>query len=111
MHDQHFMSVLSTLLDLPEFQEGLQDGQQTFEEGMFEEDHEKAWTEDDIIEFVDGELSKQIYRRVQLVGRVMGWSLPSYLTHLGFTVSYLALILGEQAQKQRQERGEQNATG
>jgi len=109
MPDQPFVSILTTLLNHPEFQEGLQDGLATFEERMFEEDLQKAWTEDDIIEFVDGELSKQIYRRVQLVGRVLHWSIPPYLTHLGFTISYLALILA--AKTGQEQPGGEDAAG
>jgi len=92
-----FVVVLTALLDHPEFQEGLRNGQETFEAGMFADDHEKAWTEEDIIQFIDEELSQHVYRQEQLVGRVMNWSIPSYLSHLGFTVSYLALALAEKA--------------
>jgi len=109
MADQPFVSILTTLLTQPDFQEGIQEGIVTFEEGMFAEDLEKAWTEDDIIEFVDSELSKQVYRRSQLTGRVLNWSIPPYLTHLGFTFSYLALILATKANQQQQ--GGEDATG
>lgn len=101
MSVQPLSSVLTTLLNHPEFQEGLKEGLDTFEEGMFEEDLEKAWTEDDIIEFVDSKLSKQVYRHSQLVGRVMNWKIPPYLTHLGFTFSYLALVLSAKANQQQ----------
>jgi len=107
MSDQPLVSILTTLLNQPDFQEGVQEGIATFEEGMFDEDFEKAWTEDDIIEFVDSELSKQVYRRTQLTGRVLNWSIPPYLTHLGFTISYLALILSANQQQQ----GGEDATG
>jgi hypothetical protein len=33
-------------------------GEQAFQEGLFWEDHEKAWTEDEIIEFIGEELSE-----------------------------------------------------
>jgi len=102
MADQPFVSILTTLLNHHEFQEGVREGIITFEEGMFAEDLEKAWTEDDIIEFVDSELSKQVYRRSQLTGRVLNWSIPPYLTHLGFTISYLALILSAKANQEKQ---------
>lgn len=106
MSDQPFLPVLTTLLDHPEFQEGLQEGMATFVEGMFEEDFEKAWTKDDIIEFVDSELSKAVYRRSQRVGQAFGWSMPSYLMHLGYTMSYLALMLSAKAnQKQQEQQG------
>jgi len=108
MSDQPIVSILTTLLNQPDFQEGIQEGLAIFEEGMFAEDLEKAWTEDDIIEFVDSELSKQVYRRTQLTGQAMHWSIPPYLTHLGFTFSYLALILSAKA---NQQQGGENATG
>lgn len=106
MSDQPFLSVLSTLLNLPEMQEGLHNGVVAFEEGMFASDLEKAWTEDDIIELVNDELSESVYRRTQLVGCALDWSIPPYLTHLGFTLSYLALMLSTKA-NQNQETGGQ----
>jgi hypothetical protein len=110
MADQLLVAILTTLLNQPNFHEGIREGILTFEEGMFAEDLDKAWTEDDIIEFVDSELSKQVYQRTQLTGRVMNWEIPPYLTHLGFTFSYLALILSAKA-NQQQEQGGEDAAG
>jgi TPP-dependent pyruvate/acetoin dehydrogenase alpha subunit len=47
---------------------------------MFSEDHEKAWTEDDIIEFVTEELSKKKYWREQRIDQAMEYLSLSYLT-------------------------------
>jgi len=102
MSDQRLLSVLTTLLNLPEMQEGLHNGVAAFEEGMFASDLEKAWTEDDIIELVNDELSESVYRQTQLVGGALDWSMPPYLTHLGFTLSYLALVLATKANQQEQ---------
>jgi len=81
MSDQLFLSVLTTLLNHPAFLEGLQEGIVTFEAGMFEEVLEKAWTEDDIIEFVDNEVSKAVYQQMQRAWRALGWSILPYLTY------------------------------
>jgi hypothetical protein len=64
--------VLSALLEHPDVQEGLRNGQECFREGMFHEDHEKAWAEEDILQFVEEELSRKRYRREQRIGQVMG---------------------------------------
>lgn len=56
---------------------------------MFWEDHEKAWTEDDIIAFITQELSEARYRRGQCFDQMMGHIPLSYLHHLGFAISYL----------------------
>jgi hypothetical protein len=92
------LPFLPALLSHPDFQEGMRDGVQTFQEGMFWEDHEKAWTEDQIIAFVTEELSERKYQREQRIDQVMGESPLSYLHHLGFTISYLDQALAAQAQ-------------
>jgi hypothetical protein len=92
------LPFLPALLSHPDFQERMRDGVQTFQEGMFWEDHEKAWTEDEIIAFIGGELSEQKYRREQRIDQVMGLSSLSYLYHLGFAISYLDQALAAQAQ-------------
>lgn len=80
---------LPSLLEPPDFREGLRDGQQISQEGMCSEDHEKAWTEDDIIQFIGEELSEKTYRREQRIDQVVEQPLLSYLHHLGFVISYL----------------------
>src|SRR5450755_4294128 len=84
-----FDPLLPALLEHPDFQEGLHDGQQTFQEGVFWEDHEKVWTEDEIIQFLAEELSEEVYQREQRIARAMGHLSLSYLHHLGFAISYL----------------------
>lgn len=110
MSDRCFLSALLPLLNLPTFQEGLHNGMEAFEEGMFASDLEKAWTEDDIIEFVNDELSESVYRRTQLIGCALDSSMPPYLTHLGFALSYLALVLSTKANQEQKSEG-QDATG
>jgi len=56
-------SPLSTLLAHPDVQGGLRAGIRSFQEYMFDEDHEKAWNEQDIIQFINHELSTQVQSR------------------------------------------------
>jgi hypothetical protein len=65
---------------------------------MFWEDHEKAWTEDDIIQFIGEELSEKAYRREQRIDQAMGQPSLSYLHYLGFTISYIDQALAAQGQ-------------
>ena len=92
------LPFLPTLLSHPDFQKGMRDGVQAFQEGLFWEDHEKAWTEDEIIAFIGEELSEKRYRREQHIDQVMGQPSLSYLHHLGFTISYLDQALAAKAQ-------------
>src|SRR5579884_442440 len=80
---------LSTLLAHPDVQDGLRAGVQTFQERMFEEYHEKAWTEQDIIRFINHELSAKVYQRQQKIEQALGGPFLSYLHHLGFALGYL----------------------
>ena len=89
---------LPALLSHPDFQEGVRDGVQTFQEGLFWEDHEKTWTEEEIIAFIGEELSERKYRREQHIDQVMGETSLSSLHHLGFAISYLDQALAAQAQ-------------
>jgi hypothetical protein len=91
------LPFLPALLKHPDFQAGLRDGQQTFQEGMFWEDQENVWTEDDIIQFIGEELSETTYRRGQRIDQVMGQPSLSYLHHLGFAISYLDQALAIRA--------------
>jgi len=101
---------LPTLLSHPDFQEGMRDGVQAFQEGMFEEDHEKAWTEDEIIAFIGEESSEGKYRREQQIDQVMGQPSLTYLHHLGFTISYLDQALCSKSSVEKsQERQRHHA--
>jgi hypothetical protein len=91
-------SFLSALLAHSDFREGMHAGQSCFQEGLFWDDHEKTWTEDEIIEFVSEELSVELYRREQCIETVMGPPSLSYLHHLGFTISYLDQALAAKGQ-------------
>ena len=97
MHDQPVVLVLSALLAHPEVQAGLLSGQEAFQDGLFDEEHEHAWTEKDIIQFVEGELSSKRYRREQRIDQALGYPSLSYLHHLGFAISYLSQTLAAQA--------------
>jgi hypothetical protein len=96
MHVATVVPFLPALLEHADFQAGVRAGQQAFQGGMFWEDHEKAWTEDEIIQFLGEELSEKAYRREQRIGQAMGQPSLSYLHHLGFTISYLDLALAAQ---------------
>jgi hypothetical protein len=80
---------LSTLLAHPDVQDGLRTGALIFQEGFFEEDHEKAWNEQDIIQFVNQELSVEVRRRELIAEQILGGPSLSYLHHLGFALGYL----------------------
>ncbi|MBV9705805.1 MAG: hypothetical protein JO125_00165 [Chloroflexi bacterium] len=97
MHDLPALPVLSALLAHPEVQAGLLSGQEAFQDGLFHEDHEHAWTEQDMIRFVEGELSGKQYRREQRIDQALGYPSLSYLHHLGFAISYLSQTLAAQA--------------
>ena len=104
------LPFLPTLLSHPDFQEGMRDGVQAFQEGMFEEDHEKAWTEDEIIAFIGEESSEGKYRREQQIDQVMGQPSLTYLHHLGFTISYLDQALCSKSSVEKsQERQRHHA--
>src|SRR6267142_5391687 len=91
-------SFLSALLAYSDFREGMHAGQTCFQEGLFWDDHEKAWTEDEIITFVTEELNVEQYRREQRIETVMGPPSLSYLHHLCFTISYLDQALAAKEQ-------------
>ena len=83
-------SLLSTLLTHPDVQDGLRAGVQTFQEKMFDEDHEQAWNEQDIIQFVSQELPPcEAYQWELEVDQILGAPSFSYLHHLGFALGYL----------------------
>jgi len=90
--------LFPTLLEHPDFQEGLGDGQECFREGMFEEDQEKTWTEDEIIQFIGEELSERKYRRDHSFDQALGLPSCSYLHHLGFVIGYLDQVFAAKAQ-------------
>ncbi|MBA2682656.1 MAG: hypothetical protein H0U76_30210 [Ktedonobacteraceae bacterium] len=100
MHVASTHPFLATLLAQPDFQAGLCEGRETFQEGMFEDDHEKAWTEEEIIELVEGEVSGEHYRRERLIDRALGYPSLSYMHHLGFVMSYLNQALAHKEGRQ-----------
>ncbi len=91
------LPTLFALLEFSDFREGLSDGEQAFQEGMFSEDHVKAWTEDEIIRFIGEKLSEKTYRREQCMYQAMGQPSLTYLHHLGFVISYLDQTLATRA--------------
>src|SRR5260370_35035656 len=74
------ISFLPALLKHTDFQEGLQEGQQSFQDVVFPEDHEKAWTEEEIIELVEWEVTDKRYLGEQRINQAMGKS-PLSCTH------------------------------
>ncbi|MBV9690909.1 MAG: hypothetical protein JO202_14520 [Ktedonobacteraceae bacterium] len=97
MQDLPVVPVLSALLAHPEVQAGLLSGQAAFQDGVFSEEHAHAWTERDMIQFVEGELSGKQYRREQRIDQALGYPSLSYLYRLGFVISYLSQTLAAQA--------------
>ncbi|MBV9689833.1 MAG: hypothetical protein JO202_08985 [Ktedonobacteraceae bacterium] len=97
-HMPDFPAVLSTFLEHAEVQAGLRSGQEAFQDGLFDQDHEHAWTEQDIIQFVDSELSGEQYRREQRIDQALGSPTLSSLHRLGFVISSLSQTLAAQAQ-------------
>ncbi|MBV9688180.1 MAG: hypothetical protein JO202_00545 [Ktedonobacteraceae bacterium] len=95
---QPTVPVLSALLAHAEVQAGLRSGQEAFQDGLFDQDHEHAWTEQEIIQFVDSELSSKRYRREQRIDQALGSPTLSSLHRLGFIISSLSQTLAAQAQ-------------
>ena len=89
---------LSTLLEHTDFQEGIHDGIQAFQTGLFTEDHHKVWTEDEMITFVMEEISETRYRNSYELEEAIGLVPLSYLHHLGFTIGYLDQALATKAE-------------
>jgi hypothetical protein len=87
------LPLLPALLAHPDVQDGLRAGVRAFQEGMFEEDHEKVWSEQDIVQFVNHELSCKMYRRERMIEQALGGPPLSYLHHLGFVLGYLDRML------------------
>jgi hypothetical protein len=88
---------LSALLAHPEFQAGVRDGQQSFQDGLFWDDHEHPWTEQKRIDFVTKEVSAKQHHKEQRLSLAMGEPPISYLHRLGFVMGYLDQELAAQA--------------
>lgn len=78
---------------LTDFHAGYRDGIQAFQEGIFFPEHAKVWSEDDIIQLVETELSGTLYRQQKRYEAITGRPTLSYLHHLGFIVGYLHVAL------------------
>lgn len=92
------LPALSALLAHPEFQAGVRDGQQTFQDGLFWDDHEYPWTEQERIAFVTKEVSAKQHRKEHRLSLAMGEPPIPYLHRLGFVIGYLDQELAAQAQ-------------
>lgn len=97
------VSSLSTLLSLPEVQEGMRDGIEAFRDRLFYEDHSIAWDEKQVARFVSRELSNRIYQRGCRLDQAMGWPSLSYFHQIGFALGYLDQALAANAEQCAQE--------
>jgi hypothetical protein len=73
----------------PDFQEGFKEGVQAFREGIYFPEDNHAWSEEDIIRFVQRELSGTQYKRDKCINTAFGIEHLTYLHHLGFVVGYI----------------------
>ncbi len=76
---------LSALLAHPEFQQGLADGHEFFSD--FYED--APLSEDEMIEEVEGNLSRRATEREKKICRMYGWEPSSYFYGLGCVVGII----------------------
>ena len=84
--NQTYSQILPALSD---FHEGYQEGIQAFKDGIFFPEHDKQWMEEDIVRFVETELSGTRYRRQKRLDTLMGHSPLSYSHNLGFVMGYV----------------------
>lgn len=88
-------NLLSGLLACPDFRKGFEAGQEAF--GADEEYGDDPKTEDDLIFFVNNELSVTIYRRSKKLSELFGDPPLTYVHHIGFVVGYLhQMMLAQQ---------------
>ncbi len=73
----------------PDIQQGLLEGEQAFKEGIFAPEHDKVWSENDIITFVSEQLSASQYRYQRRYEELTGQIPLSYLHHIGFVLGYI----------------------
>jgi hypothetical protein len=82
MQEESVMPLLSALLAHPEFQAGVCEGQE-----VFEESYEPApLTEEEMIEEVEMNLSQRVTERSRAVCQYHGWDPSSYLYNLGVVI-------------------------
>ncbi len=74
--------LLSALLENPEFQKGLANGRERFDENY----EEAPLTEEEMVDEVEMNLSRRITERCKKLARVMGDEPSSYFYLLGFVV-------------------------
>ncbi len=106
MVNKHLIEArtLSTLLTHPEVQRGMQDAHNAHEEGIFGDDDQEMFadlrTEDNVITFVDSELSRESCLREQEAE----YESPSYWYQIGFTLAWLDQAMSyHQRQHQQKE--------
>ncbi len=76
---------LSALLAHPDFQRGLADGHEQFSDSY----EDAPLTEDEMIEELEGNLSRHITEREKEICRVYGWKPSSYLYGLGCVIGII----------------------
>lgn len=77
------------LSHLPDFQQGVLEGQQAVQEGVFSLEEEKVWTDDQVIRFIQKELNVQQYTRNRRLNELMNHPPSTYLHLVGFLIGYL----------------------
>ncbi len=76
---------LSALLAHPEFQQGLADGPERFLDSY----EDAPLTEEEMIEEVEGNLSRRATEREKKICRLYGWEPSSYLYGLGCVIGII----------------------
>ncbi|MBV8823056.1 MAG: hypothetical protein JO125_09410 [Chloroflexi bacterium] len=85
MHDQPVVPVLHALLAHPEFQAGLALAQEVFCEYY----EEAPLTEEEMLEEVEGNLSRRVTTRDKQISHALGDEPPSYLVNLGCVIGII----------------------
>ncbi|MBE3558489.1 MAG: hypothetical protein IMW89_04600 [Ktedonobacteraceae bacterium] len=82
-------AFLAALLEQPDFREGPLRAYEAFENHVFEEFHERKWTEKELIGFAGERLSAKFYRKDCRMALIYELPVYSYLHHIGFVMGYL----------------------
>jgi hypothetical protein len=85
MQDPPAVPVLSALLEHPEFLAGLALAQEVF----FDYYEEAPLTQEQMIERVEGNLSRRVTARDKKISRALGDEPPSYLLNLGCVIGII----------------------
>jgi len=84
--------ALPALLKQPDFRDGLEDGHVAYHECV-EEDDTTPWTEENLIAFVERNLSGNVYHREKRIAHCLHYEVTPYFYSLGFVVSWIDEIM------------------